>query len=286
MSQPEQFEVLILGSGQGGKLLGWHMARSGRRTAVVERRWIGGSCPNIACLPSKNEIWSARVAYLAHHAAEFGTAAGPVATDMAKVRQRKRGMVEREIAGHLHNYAASGAELIMGSGHFVAAKTLEVRLNDGGTRVLAGDQVFLNLGTHAAIPPVPGLEAAAADHIEALDLDYAPSHLVVLGGGYVGLELAQAYRRFGSRVTVIETGAQLMAREDPDVVDEVHRILREEGIQFLFQAQTLNVQGRSGEGVSLTVRTASGEQKIEGSDILTAAGRVPNTAGIGLAGAG
>jgi pyruvate/2-oxoglutarate dehydrogenase complex dihydrolipoamide dehydrogenase (E3) component len=129
----------------------------------------------------------------------------------------------------------------MGSGRFVASKTLEVRLNDGGTRVLAGDQVFLNLGTHAAIPPVPGLEAAAADHIEALDLDYAPSHLVVLGGGYVGLELAQAYRRFGSRVTVIETGAQLMAREDPDVTDEVQRILREEGIQFLFQAQTLNV---------------------------------------------
>jgi pyruvate/2-oxoglutarate dehydrogenase complex dihydrolipoamide dehydrogenase (E3) component len=187
----------------------------------------------------------------------------------------------------LHNYRTTGAELIMGSARFVAPKTLEVRLNDGGTRVLAGDQVFLNLGTHALIPAVPGLEAARPlTHIEALELDYAPSHLVVLGGGYVGLELAQAYRRFGSRVTVIETGAQLMAREDPDVVDEVHRILREEGIQFLFQTQTLNVQGRSGEGVSLTVRTASGEQKIEGSDILAAAGRVPNTAGIGLAEAG
>ena len=202
---------------------------------------------------------------------------------MAKVRQRKRDMVNREIELHLHNYKTSGAELIMGSGRFVASKTLEVRLNDGGTRVLAGDQVFLNLGTHAAIPPVPGLEAARPlTHIEALDLDYAPSHLVLLGGGYVGLELAQAYRRFGSRVTVIETGAQLMAREDPDVVDEVQRILREEGIQFLFQAQTLNVQGRSGDSVGLTVRTPSGEQKIEGSDILVAAGRVPNTAGSGL----
>ena len=171
----------------------------------------------------------------------------------------------------------------MGSGQFVASRTLEVRLNDGGTRVLAGDQVFLSLGTHAAIPPVPGLEAARPlTHIEALDLDYAPSHLVVLGGGYVGLELAQAYRRFGSRVTVIETGAQLMAREDPDVTDEVQRILREEGIQFLFQAQTLNVQGRSGDSVGLTVRTPSGEQKIEGSDVFVAAGRVPNTACSGL----
>ena len=284
MAQCEHFDVLILGSGFGGKLLAWHLAQSGRRTAVVERRWIGGSCPNIACLPSKNEIWSARIAHQARHAAQFGTViAGAVATDMAKVRQRKRDMVEREIALHLHNYSASGAELIMGSGRFVAPKTLEVRLNDGGTRVLAGDQVFLNIGTHAAIPAVPGLEAARPlTHIEALELDYLPSHLVVLGGGYVGLELAQAYRRFGSRVSVIETGPQLMSREDPDVADEMRRLLSEEGIQFLLQADTIRVEGRSGNEVSLTVRTASGEQKITGSDILAAAGRVPNTAGIGL----
>ena len=244
MSQLEHFEVLVLGSGFGGKLLAWHLARSGRRTAVVERRWIGGSCPNIACLPSKNEIWSARVAYLAQHAAQFGTMiTGPVTTDMAKVRQRKRDMVEREIALHLQNYKSSGAELIMGSGRFVAPKTLEVRLNDGGTRVLAGDRVFLNIGTHAAIPSIPGLEAARPlTHIEALELDYLPSHLVVLGGGYVGLELAQAYRRFGSRVTVVEHGPQLMKREDPDVVDEVQRILSDEGIGFLIAATTIKCQ--------------------------------------------
>src|SRR5262249_12952164 len=145
MPEAERFEVLVLGSGFGGKLLAWHMARSGRRTAVVERRWIGGSCPNIACLPSKNEIWSARVAYLTRHAAQFGTMiTGHVATDMAKVRQRKRDMVDREIELHLHNYKTTGAELIMGSGRFVAPKTFEVRLNNGGTRMLAGDQVFLN----------------------------------------------------------------------------------------------------------------------------------------------
>ncbi|HWX27870.1 MAG TPA: FAD-dependent oxidoreductase [Steroidobacteraceae bacterium] len=288
MSQPERFEVLILGSGQGGKLLAWYMARSGRRTAVVERRWIGGSCPNIACLPSKNEIWSAKVAHLAQHAAQFGTMiTGPVTTDMAKVRQRKRDMVDREIALHLHNYKTTGGELIMGTGRFVAPKTLEVNLNDGGTRVLTGDQVFLNVGTHAAIPRVPGLEAARPlTHIEALELDYLPSHLVVLGGGYVGLEMAQAYRRFASRVTIIGSGPQLMTREDPDVAHEMQRILGDEGIQILVAAETLNVNGRSGEEVSLTVRTPSGEQKIEGSDLLVAVGRAPNTAGIGLGEAG
>jgi pyruvate/2-oxoglutarate dehydrogenase complex dihydrolipoamide dehydrogenase (E3) component len=287
MSQPEPFEVLILGSGQGGKLLAWHMARSGRRTAVVERRWIGGSCPNIACLPSKNEIWSARVAHLAQHASLFGTTTGPVATDMAKVRQRKRDMVAREIEFHLQNYKATGAELIMGTGRFVGPKTTEVRLNDGGTRVLAGEQVFLNVGTHAAIPSVPGLEAARPlTHIEALELDYLPSHLIVLGGGYVGLELAQTYRRFGSRVTILQSGPQLMSQEDPDVAEEMQRILRGEGIQILLVAETLKVQGRSGEGVILTVRTSSGEQTIEGSDLLVAAGRIPNTDGIGLEEAG
>lgn len=288
MSQPEQFEVLILGSGEAGKLLAWHLAGLGRRTAVVERRWIGGSCPNIACLPSKNELWSARVAHLAKHAAQFGTMiTGAVTTDMAKVRQRKRNMVEGEIAFHLHNYQTTGSELIMGAGRFVAPKTLEVHLNDGGTRVLAADQVFLNVGTHAAIPSVPGLEAARPlTHIEALELDYLPSHLIVVGGGYVGLEMAQAYRRFGSRVTVIQHGPQIMDREDPDVADELQRILSDEGIQILVAAETLNVTGRSGEAVSLAVRTTSGEQKIEGSDILAASGRVVNTAAIGLEQAG
>ncbi len=280
---PEQVDILILGSGQGGKLLAWHMARAGRRTALVERRWIGGSCPNIACMPSKNEIWSARVAHLAHHAGQFGTVAGPVETDMAAVRQRKRDMVNGEIELHLRNYKTTGAELIMGSGRFVAPKTLEVHLNDGGTRLLAGERVFLNVGTHAAIPNVPGLEAARPlTHVEALELDYLPAHLVVLGGGYVGLEMAQAYRRFGSRVTVIEAGPRIMSGEDPDVAEEVQRILGAEGIQFLPAAEIPRVRGRSGEEIGVTVRTGSGERTIEGSDMLVAAGRIPNTDRIGL----
>jgi pyruvate/2-oxoglutarate dehydrogenase complex dihydrolipoamide dehydrogenase (E3) component len=287
MSQVEQFEVLALGSGQGGQLIAWHLAQAGRRAALVERRWVGGSCPNIACMPSKTEVWSARVAHLAQHGAQFGVTTGSVTTDMATVLRRKRDMVSREVDLHLQNFRATGTELIAGDGRFVAPKTLEVRLNDGGTRVLAGDQVFLNIGTHPAVPNVPGLEAARPlTHIEALELDHLPRHLIVLGAGYVGLELAQAYRRFGSRVTVIERGPRLMSREDPDVADEMQRILSNEGVQFLTEAEVLSVRGRSGEQVNVVARTPAGEQEIEGSDILVATGRVPNTAGIGLDEAG
>jgi pyruvate/2-oxoglutarate dehydrogenase complex dihydrolipoamide dehydrogenase (E3) component len=283
MPEAEHFDVVVLGSGQGGKLLAWHMAQAGQRTAVVERRWVGGSCPNIACMPSKNEVWSARVAHLVHQAAHFGTVTGPAITDMARVRQRKREMVEHEVALHLDKYKSTGARLIMGNGRFVAPKTLEVQTNDGTTRVLSGDRVFLNLGSHAAIPDIPGLASASPlTHIEALELDYLPSHLVVLGGGYVGLELAQAYRRFGSRVTVVQSGARIMGREDPDVADEIQRILSEEGIQFLLAARTLAVRGRSGDKIALTLRTSSGDRQIDATDLLVATGRIPNTAGIGL----
>jgi pyruvate/2-oxoglutarate dehydrogenase complex dihydrolipoamide dehydrogenase (E3) component len=287
MAQADHFDALVLGSGTGGNLLAWHLARSGQRAAVVERRYVGGSCVNIGCMPSKNEGWGARIAHLVRHAAQFGTTPGPVTTDMLKVRQRKRDMVGREIASHLAPFKSSGAELIMGCGQFSGAKGLDVKLNDGGLRRVTGDRVFIDVGSHAAIPSVPGLaEAQPLTHIEALDLDYAPPHLIVLGAGFTGLELAQAYRRFGSRVTVVETGQQIMSREDPDIVEAMHGILREEDIQFVLSAEPVSVQGRSGERVSLTVETPGGAQTIEASDILVAIGRVPNTSGIGLETAG
>jgi pyruvate/2-oxoglutarate dehydrogenase complex dihydrolipoamide dehydrogenase (E3) component len=287
MSEPERFEILILGSGQGGKLLAWSLARSGKKVAVVERQWVGGSCPAVACLPSKNEIWSARVAHLARHAQPFGTATGAVRTEMATVRQRKQGMIDREIAFHLKAYKESGAELIMGRGRFVAVRTVEVSLNGGGTRLLSGENVVINVGSHAAIPDVPGLKSARPlTHIEALELDYVPAHLIVLGGGYVGVEMAQAFARFGSRVTVVEAAPQFMAREDSDVSGEMQRILSGEGVRILTAAEPLGIQGQSGEHVAITVRTNSGEETIEGSDLLVAIGRVPNTASIGLEQAG
>jgi pyruvate/2-oxoglutarate dehydrogenase complex dihydrolipoamide dehydrogenase (E3) component len=287
MSEAKQFDVVVLGSGQGGKNLAWDLARWGKKVAVVERRWVGGSCPAVACMPSKNEIWSARIAHLAENARHFGTVTGPVEVDMAKVRARKEDMIKREIALHLHAYKDSGAELVMGSGRFVAPKTIEVALNDGGMRLLTGDQVVVNVGTQAAIPDIPGIEAAhALTHIEALELDGKPAHLIVVGGGYTGVELAQAYRRFGSRVTIIEPGPQVMGREDPDVSGEMRRILEGEGIRIVLGATPAGVRGRSGENIAVTVRTAAGEETVEGTDLLVAVGRIPNTAGIGLDTAG
>ncbi len=287
MSHPEQLDILILGSGQGGKLLAWNQAREGKRVAVVERQWVGGSCPAVACMPSKNEVWSARVAYLARNADAFGTVTGSVSTDMAKVLRRKQDMIEREVALHLNAYKESGAELIMGSGRLVAPKTIEVSLNGGGRRLLSGDQVVINVGSHAAIPKIPGIETAGPlTHIQVLELDYLPEHLIVLGGGYTGIEMAQAYRRFGSRVTLIEPGRQVMGREDPDVAEEVQRALSAEGLEILLSADPISVHGRSGERVAVTVRTSSGEREVAGSDLLVAVGRIPNTANIGLDKAG
>src|SRR5689334_6059638 len=278
MSTTEHYDAIVIGSGEGGKYLAWHLAQGGRKVAVVERRWIGGSCPNINCLPSKNEIWSAGVARAVARASEFGVMTGSVTVDMKKVVERKRAMVEGLIAFHLERYKATGAELVMGSARLVAPRTIEVVLNDGGKRLFAPQMLFLNLGTHATIPSVPGLaEVGPPTHIEALELDRLPTHLIVLGGGYVGLELAQAYRRFGSRVTVIEHGRRLLRREDPDVSQEVRRILEAEGIEVLLSAEIAQVEGRSSGYVRATVRTSDGSRGIEGSDMLVAAGRTPNT---------
>ncbi|HXJ39126.1 MAG TPA: mercuric reductase [Bryobacteraceae bacterium] len=279
----ENYKNIIIGSGEGGKYLAWHLAQSGQRTVVIERRWIGGSCPNVNCLPSKNEIWSAKVAHLVRHADRFGTTVGAASSDMAAVRKRKREMVEGLIAMHLDRYKASTAELVMGKATFTGPNTLEVRLNDGGARTLAGEHIFLNLGTHASIPSVPGLPGSEPlTNIEALELDRLPEHLIVIGGGYVGLEFAQAYRRFGSQVTILQQAPQLLANEDPDVAAELLQVFRSEGISVLAPAGIVSVHGRSGDSVRLVVRTPQGEKIIEGSHILVAAGRTPNTAGLGL----
>lgn len=279
----DRYQNVIIGSGEGGKYLAWHLAQSGQSTVVIERRWIGGSCPNINCLPSKNEIWSAKVADLVHRANQFGLITGPVSTDVASVRKRKREMVQAEVAIHLEKYKATGAELVMGEAKFVGPKALEVRLNDGGVRNFAGERVFLNLGTHASIPPTPGLrECGPLTHIEALELDLLPDHLVVIGGGYVGLEFAQAYRRFGSSVTILQRDSKLLVNQDPDVSDEIQRILSAQGIDIVVSAELVKVEGRSGSEVRLAVRTSGGPKTILASHVLAAAGRTPNTTGIGL----
>jgi len=283
MSQIEHFDVLVLGSGEAGKFTAWTSAKEGLRTAVVERGLIGGSCPNIACLPSKNIIHSAKVADLVRHDSDFGSETGPASVNMTEVRARKRKMVEGLVKMHLDKYKESGAQLILGEGRFVAPKTMEVRMKDGGMRTLRGDRVFLNLGTHAAIPDIPGLsDAKPLTHIEALELDRVPGHLVILGGGYVGLEFAQAFARFGSRVTILERGPQLLSKEDKDVADTVLGFLREDGVDVQLSVQVTEVEGSSGDKIRLHMRNPERVWTLEGTDILVATGRVPNTQGIGL----
>jgi pyruvate/2-oxoglutarate dehydrogenase complex dihydrolipoamide dehydrogenase (E3) component len=285
MADVERVEVLILGSGKAGKLLAWYMAKAGHRTAVVERKWIGGSCPNVNCLPSKNEVKSAEVAETVRRAPAFGTSASGARIDMAKVLERKRKMVEAEIAFHVETYRSTGVDLILGEGRFVRPKTLEVHLNGGGTRLLCGDRVFLNLGTSPFVPPIPGLAETALTNIEMLELDLVPQHLVVLGGGYVGLEFAQAYRRFGSRVTLVERGPRVLGREDPDIGVALGRLFADEEIDVLPGTETLRVDGRRG-ALRVAVRADGKERGFEASHVLAAMGRTPATAGIGLDAAG
>jgi len=283
MPDIEPFDMLILGSGEAGKYLAWTMAKEGRGTALVERRWLGGSCPNIACLPSKNLIYAAKVASLARRGTEFGLETDALAIRMAGVQRRKRAMVAGLHALHAERTAASGLELIMGEGRFVAPRTVEVALHDGRTRRLVGERVFLVLGSRATMPSIPGLAAAKPmTHIEALDLDRLPEHLIVLGGGYVGLELAQAMRRFGSQVTVIERGPQLASREDPDVGAALLALFQDEGIDVLLGTRVSQVEGHSGEHMRVHTQDGRGERIVEGTDLLVATGRTPNTDGIGL----
>src|ERR1700682_5674614 len=268
MSSLERFQNVILGGGEAGKYIAWELARSGQRVAVVEKGLIGGSCPNIACLPSKNVIHSAKVVELVRHAATFGLRLGPWTVDMAGMRQRKREMVDGLIAIHKARFAADGLEFILGEGRFVAPRTIEVRLTQGGVRHLEGERVFLDLGKPAAVPEVPGLTGAAPlTHVEALELDRLPAHLIVLGGGYVGLELAQAFRRSGSRVTVIEQAPQLAPREDPDVADAVRTIFADDGIDVVLEAAIDAIEGRSGNQVGVRLRTPAGVREIDGSDL-------------------
>jgi Pyruvate/2-oxoglutarate dehydrogenase complex, dihydrolipoamide dehydrogenase (E3) component, and related enzymes len=279
----EEYDVVVLGSGEAGKYIAWTQARKGKRAVVIERKYIGGSCPNIACLPSKNIIHSAKVASYFWRSAEFGISKDNTRIDMASVRDRKRKMVEGMIQVHLDNFKASGAELVNGSGRFIGRKTLEVELGDGGTRVFRGENVVISTGSRATIEQIPGLaEASPLTHIEALDLDHVPGHFLIIGGGYVGLELAQAMRRFGSRVTIVERNDRLAHREDQDVTDLLQNIFREEGIGIATSTVTTRIEGKSGEWVKLHATQNGTEIVLEGTHLLVASGRTPNTQGIGL----
>src|ERR1700722_19817198 len=282
-TSPEECDLLVLGSGAGGKVMAWIFAQKGQRVVVIERKYVGGSCPNIACLPAKNIIHSAKVASYFYRSNEFGISKENVRIDMAAVRERKRKMVRHFVDLFHDNYKKSGAELVMGSGCFVGPKTIEVALNDGGTRTFRGKNVVINTGSRATLEPIPGLaEANPLTHIEALELDHIPRHLLVLGAGYVGLELAQAFRRFGAEVTLIDRNSRLAHHEDEDISQGLEEMCRDEGIGIVMNAKTTLVEGNSGEWIRLLGSRDGADLSLKGTHLLVAAGRTPNTSGIGL----
>lgn len=281
--QPEEYDLVILGSGSGAKLLAWTFAERGQRVAAIERKYVGGACPNIACLPSKNIIHTAQVAHYVRNSEDFGISIKGFTVEMPAVRERKRRMVQGLVETHLDLYHTSGAELIMATGRFVGPRTLEATLSDGTKRLLRGTNVVIGTGTHAAVDETPGLlEAQPLTHVEALELDVVPEHLIVIGGGYVGAEFAQAMRRFGSKVTVIDRNERLLHREDKDVSDGLRSLFEEEGIDLALNAKVQSVSGTSGKSVRVSLLKEGTEQTIEGSHLLVTGARTPNTKDIGL----
>lgn len=283
----EEYDLIILGGGTGSTIAAWTFAGEGKRVAVIDRKYIGGSCPNIACLPSKNIIHSAKVASYFRRSNEFGISHHGFTIDMSGVRERKRAMVRGMNQMYLDNYNKTGAEFVLGIGRFVAPRTVEVALGDGTTRHLRGTNVIVNTGTRATVDAIPGLaEAQPLTHIEALELDEIPEHLLVIGSGYVGLEFAQAMRRFGSNVTVIGRRERLMPQEDEDVSEALCTLLEDEGLEILLKTRIKRVAGTSGDAVKVVIERDGTESALEGSHVLVAAGRTPNTEDLGPQSAG
>lgn len=281
--EPEEYDLVILGGGTGSTVAAWTFAAEGKRVAVVDRKYIGGSCPNIACLPSKNIIHSAKVASYVRRSEEFGIRHNGFTIDMSGVRERKREMVTGLNETYLENYKQTGAEFMFGRGRFIAPRTVEAILPDGNTRYLRGHNVIISTGTHAALEAIPGLaEAQPLTHIEALELDRIPEHLLVLGGGYVGVELSQAMRRFGSKVTVFDRNQRLLVREDEDVCKALGDLLAGESIDIVLNAHINRVSGNSGKSVTIVFEANGKEKTLTGSHLLVATGRTPNTEGLGL----
>jgi pyruvate/2-oxoglutarate dehydrogenase complex dihydrolipoamide dehydrogenase (E3) component len=287
MTEKTRYDAIVIGAGQSGGPLASALARGGRRTALVEREHVGGTCINVGCTPTKTMVASARVAYLARRGADYGVQTGPISVDMAAVRQRKRAIVESFRGGSERRIRETpGLDLLMGEASFVDAGTVTVHMLDGTERGLSADLILINAGDHPIMPPLPGLETVPAlTSTSIMELDTVPDHLLVLGGGYVGLEFGQMFRRFGSQVTVVQRGSRLLNREDADIADAVAEILRQDGIDVLLDSSAEAVTGTEG-AIRLTVHGPEGERQLAGSHLLVATGRAPNTERLNLQAAG
>ena len=288
MAPVTHYDAIVIGAGQAGGPLSTALARAGRKTAIIERVHVGGTCINEGCTPTKTMVASARVAYLARRGADYGVHTGPISIDMVKVRQRKRDIVESFRSGSERSIVSTeGVDLLMGEASFTGPKTVDVRMNSGETRSLAADTIFINAGDRPATPDLSGIEdVPALNSTSIMELDRVPTHLLVVGGGYVGLEFGQMFRRFGSQVTIIQRGPFLLAREDPDVAEEVRNILREDGVEVLLETKPVRAVRTPDGSIALTVQTGREERTLTGSHLLMAAGRVPNTDWLNLDAAG
>ncbi len=287
MTTSQQFDAIVIGTGQAGKPLCTALAEAGMHTAIIERKDVGGTCINVGCTPTKTMVASARVAYLARRGADYGVHTGDIRIDMERVRQRKRDIVKDfRDAGQARIEQAANVELIFGDASFTGAKSLLIKLRDGGQRTLAAEKIFINAGARPAVPAIDGLkDIPFLDSTSIMELDAVPEHLLVLGGGYVGLEFGQMFRRFGSRVTIVQAGGQLLNREDQDVADEVAKILRQDGVEVLLNA-TANRVSQSDGSTRLEVQQQGGSTVVAGSHLLVATGRAPNSDTLNLVAAG
>ncbi|HZA47123.1 MAG TPA: mercuric reductase [Rubrobacter sp.] len=283
----QRYDAIVIGAGQAGVPLATALAKAGRTTTLVEREHVGGTCINEGCTPTKTMVASARVAYFDRRSADYGVSDGQVTVDMVSVRQRKRDIVDSFRTGGEKRLHDAGVEVIMGEARFAGRKDLEVRLNSGETVRLSADNIFINVGARPATPPVEGLDSVPTlNSTTIMELDEVPEHLLVLGGSYVGLEFAQMFRRFGSEVTVVQRGTRLLSREDTDVAEAVAEIMRQDGIEVFLQSQVQRAEQDEDGGIQLTVSTPDGQSTLEGSHLLAAAGRPPNTEKLNLKVAG
>lgn len=287
MTSHQKYDAIIIGAGQAGGPFSTTLAQAGWKTALVEKEHVGGTCVNEGCTPTKTMVASARVAHLARRAADYGVQLGPVRVDLAKVRQRKRDIVNKfRNGGQRHIEQTEGVDLLFGEAHFAGPKTVEVHLNDGETCTLTADHIFINTGGRPVNPPIEGLDQVPTlNSTSIMELDIVPEHLLVLGGGYIGLEFGQMFHRFGSKVTIVQRGERLLAREDADVADEVAQILRDEGLEIWLNTNPISAGQKNGQ-IELKVKTAEGERTLIGSHLLVAAGRAPNTDRLNLEAAG
>ncbi|MGH2343964.1 MAG: mercuric reductase [Chloroflexota bacterium] len=288
MAQVQNYDAVVIGAGQAGGPLSTALARAGRKTALIEREHVGGTCINEGCTPTKTMIASGRVAYLARRGADYGVHTGPISIDMGTVRQRKRDIVDSFRGGSQRRIEETkGLDLLFGAARFTGPKTLEVRLNSGETLPIGAETVVINTGARPSTPSIPGLNTVPwLTSTTIMELDIVPDHLLVLGGGYVGLEFGQLFRRLGSRVTIVQRGPQLLGREDADIAAAVAAILREDGIDVLLDAEAHHVEQGGDGAIRLTTRGPEGDRTLEGSHLLTAAGRTPNTDALNLDAAG